>query len=539
MAASISSIPLSEHAAPTLSAIQGNPEIAIAVTALLVGSGILWMQSSTGAKSAGFPKFGNHTAEEFQANALEIIEKGRVQFKDKPFTVTTQEGQFTILSPELGNLLRSEPGLSFTHAIAEPMHPHLPGFEPFAAGNRPSALLQIVTRKQLTKSISRITKPLSVEASFAVEHNFGSSAEWRSVQPYPGLLDVIARLSSRVFLGKELCRSEEWLNITKLYTINSIQAAQELYRYPVWMRRFANAWLLPKGRIIRQQIADATRLIDRVIEERRRERQQRDTGSKAVDDEVPNAIDWFEEESAGVPYNSGHMQILLSTVAIHTTTDLLTETMLRLVQEPEFIEELRAEIKSVLLAEGAWTKTVLYKLKMVDSAFKEAQRMRPLMGASMLRRVITPTPIPGTDHTLPKGALIGVSTHLRLDPDVYEQPHKYNGRRFADMRASGETNLPVHLVSTGPTSLSFGHGSHACPGRFFAANELKIALCHLLIKYDWELDPSHNAGGSAVDMTPDMDGINFTANTSIKLRFRKRTPEEMGIDLDTVGEGAE
>ncbi|GKU22907.1 unnamed protein product, partial [Fusarium langsethiae] len=66
----------------------------------------------------------------------------------------------------------------------------------------------------------------------------------------------------------------------------------------------------------------------------------------------------------------------------------------------------------------------------------------------------------------------------------------------------------------------------------------------LLIKYDWELDPAqnssdNNAGGSAVDMTPDMDGINFTVNTSVKLRFRKRTSEEMGIDLDTVGEGAE
>ncbi|GKU16246.1 unnamed protein product [Fusarium langsethiae] len=145
MAASASSIPFSEHAALTLSVIQGNPQIAIAVTALLVGSGLLWMQSSTGTKSAGFPKLANQTAEEFQANALEIIEKGRIQFKDKPFTLTTQEGQFTILSPELGNTLRSEPGLSFTHAIAEPMHPHLPGFEPFAAGNRPSAQCWIAT----------------------------------------------------------------------------------------------------------------------------------------------------------------------------------------------------------------------------------------------------------------------------------------------------------------------------------------------------------------------------------------------------------
>ncbi|KAJ1329931.1 cytochrome P450 monooxygenase 2 [Microdochium nivale] len=538
MAASSSSVPFSDQIVPAISAIQGNPQSAIAVTALLVGGGLLWMQSSTGTKSAGFPQLPNQTVEEFQANAQQTIERGRIQFKDKPFTLKTNEGHLTILSPELGNALRSDPGLSFTAATSETNQAHLPGFEPFASDTRNVNLLQIVARKQLTKSLSRVTKPLSTEASFAVHHNLGSSTAWRSIHPYPELLDVVARISSRIFLGEELCRNEEWLNITKLYTVNSIQAMRELRRYPAWMRRFVNAWFLPKGRLIRKQIADATRLIDGVIEERRRERQQ--CGGKVSDQEVPNAIDWFEEESAGKPYSSGLAQITLATVAIHTTTDLLTETMLRLAQEPEFVEELRAEIKSVLLAENAWTKTVLFNLKMVDSAIKEAQRMRPIMSASMLRRVTTPTPIPGTGHTLPKGSQISISTHLRFDPDVYEEPQKYIGRRFADMRTSGETKLPVHLVSTGPTSLSFGHGNHACPGRFFAANELKVALCHLLIKYDWELDPSSkNAGDGAVDMTPDMDGIFYNVNTSVKLRYRKRTSEEMGIDLDAIGEGKE
>jgi cytochrome P450 len=35
--------------------------------------------------------------------------------------------------------------------------------------------------------------------------------------------------------------------------------------------------------------------------------------------------------------------------------------------------------------------------------------------------------------------------------------------------------------------MGFGHGNHACPGRFFAASELKIQLSHLLIKYEWKL----------------------------------------------------
>lgn len=32
--------------------------------------------------------------------------------------------------------------------------------------------------------------------------------------------------------------------------------------------------------------------------------------------------------------------------------------------------------------------------------------------------------------------------------------------------------------------MGFGYGKHACPGRFFAAAEIKTALCHMLLKYD-------------------------------------------------------
>ncbi|KAJ1328159.1 cytochrome P450 monooxygenase 2 [Microdochium nivale] len=535
MAASSSSIPFSEHVAPALSAIQGNPQSAIAVTALLLGGGLLWMQGSASNKSTGIPQLANQTAEEFRINPRKIIERGLAQFKDKPFTITTPMGNFAVLSPELGNAIRNEQNLDFMRTNANNMHSHLPGFEPFAVGDQNEAILHSVVRKQLTKSLTRIAKPLSAEASFAIEHNFGSSTSWRTIEPYSGYLDVIARLSSLIFLGEELCRDEEWLNITKLYTINSVEAAGELRRYPTWMRRFANAWLLPKSRLARQQITDASRLINRVMEERRMNRRDGKEDSQSV----PNAIDWFDQESGGDPYDAGRLQITLSTAATHTTTDLLTETMLRLAQDPNFIEELRAEIKAVLVAEGAWTKNALYNLKLVDSALKEAQRLRPIASATMVRMAMAPTPIPGTNHVLDTGALAVVSSHLRLDPDVYEEPHKYNGRRFAEMRAKGETKVPVHLVTTGPASLGFGHGNHACPGRFFAANELKIALCHLLIKYDWEVAPGQSAGGSALDMTPAVDGFNFTVNTSAKLRYRKRAPEDISIDLDMVGQGSD
>lgn len=32
--------------------------------------------------------------------------------------------------------------------------------------------------------------------------------------------------------------------------------------------------------------------------------------------------------------------------------------------------------------------------------------------------------------------------------------------------------------------MHFGYGRHACPGRFFAANEIKLILARILVDYD-------------------------------------------------------
>ena len=49
-----------------------------------------------------------------------------------------------------------------------------------------------------------------------------------------------------------------------------------------------------------------------------------------------------------------------------------------------------------------------------------------------------------------------------------------------------------HLfVTVSPESLTWGYGNHACPGRFFADNELKGILIELLRKWDLRVaDPA-------------------------------------------------
>ncbi|TQN64910.1 Cytochrome P450 monooxygenase pyr3 [Colletotrichum shisoi] len=82
---------------------------------------------------------------------------------------------------------------------------------------------------------------------------------------------------------------------------------------------------------------------------------------------------------------------------------------------------------------------------------------------------------------IPKGACVGVSSHALWDPEVYPEPEKWDGYWFYRLREEpGKENF-AQLVSTAPGHLGFGHGRHACPGGFFAANEIKIVLAHILL----------------------------------------------------------
>ncbi|OGM39927.1 hypothetical protein ABOM_011363 [Aspergillus bombycis] len=135
------------------------------------------------------------------------------------------------------------------------------------------------------------------------------------------------------------------------------------------------------------------------------------------------------------------------------------------------------------------------------------------------------------DVTIHKGQRVCVDSYNMMNPDIYDQPKKYDAYRFLRMRDKPGFENKGHLVATTPDHLSFGHGQHACPGHFFAANEMKVALCHLLLKYDWKL-----ASGCSVD--PTVVGVSRSVNPTTRLLFRRREEDiplaSLGFDDDVL-----
>lgn len=88
---------------------------------------------------------------------------------------------------------------------------------------------------------------------------------------------------------------------------------------------------------------------------------------------------------------------------------------------------------------------------------------------------------------LPKGSLLAIPTAVMQSEDLYENAGFFIGDRFLELRNSTGEEHKHQLVATSPRHhFGFGHGTHACPGRFFVAIEMKVLLVYLLQKYNWK-----------------------------------------------------
>ncbi|KAG9238506.1 cytochrome P450 [Amylocarpus encephaloides] len=181
-------------------------------------------------------------------------------------------------------------------------------------------------------------------------------------------------------------------------------------------------------------------------------------------------------------------------IALHATTELLKQTLIDLCAHPELMEPVREEFKSAV-AEFGWTTAGVYKMQLIDSIVKETQRLEQrslgfscqhsifrwvfgqlyadlYFSVDLERKVLR-------EVVLPKGEDIAVDSSMIWDASIYPDPNKYDGYRFLKLRQSGSTSAAFIISITSTEHIAFGLGRPVCLGRFFAANEVKIALAKL------------------------------------------------------------
>jgi cytochrome P450 len=192
----------------------------------------------------------------------------------------------------------------------------------------------------------------------------------------------------------------------------------------------------------------------------------------------------------------------LEFAATHTTSLTGHAVIIDLLSsDPAFLEEIREEAARVLKEEGGhWTKNGLSRLVRLDSAIRESMRVSNFAQVLVERKVIAAEGVTNEEE----GWHVPYGGHLTLnlqgvhhDNDIYEHADVYDAFRYSRPRETFEAKSQdergseevlklkqLGLVTTGDAHLPFGHGRHACPGRFFAAIELKMILAYLFLNYE-------------------------------------------------------
>lgn len=182
-------------------------------------------------------------------------------------------------------------------------------------------------------------------------------------------------MSTRLFLGPDLCRDQEWTKLTTTYTHAVFRAVHCLRLFPPILRPLANQ-VLPICRRTRAALYACRAHIGPIVAARQARKEEALVSGKGGELFYDDAIEWCQKEYAE-DRDPADSQISLAMVAIHPTTDQLTETVLQIARHPELFGALREEITLVLGREGI-KKTALGNLKLLDAVIKESQRLKPV-----------------------------------------------------------------------------------------------------------------------------------------------------------------
>lgn len=141
----------------------------------------------------------------------------------------------------------------------------------------------------------------------------------------------------------------------------------------------------------------------------------------------------------------------------------------------------------------------------------------------------TTSPVTFTDGLqVPPNTRTLVSCHNMWTEAVHANAAEFDGYRFLKLRQKPGQENWTQLVSTSNNHLGFGHGMHACPGRFFAATTAKVLLAHVVLKYDLKL---------LDDQKPDIieHGAAQYANVWCGIGVRRRKEEiDLACPMSTV-----
>ncbi|KAJ7049341.1 cytochrome P450 [Mycena amicta] len=458
-------------------------------------------------------------AQEYLKNAPKVVQRGYNKYKNGVFRVPYYDKWVVVVgSQQLVHDLRSsrDEDLSAILGFGAIFAARWTLGQSFVTNDYHTKVIQSSMTRSISERFGDIKDEVAV--AFNDEIRFSGGEEWVTVPGLTTVLRVISRASNRLFVGLPLCRDPDYRDLMVNFAIGAMNSAKKINLFPHWLKPLVGPFITTLPR----DLEHAKRHLVPLIEERLAQEAQHGANWP----ERPNdLISWLLEYAEGDERTSHELtrrMLMVNFVAIHTSANSFTQALFHLAHEPHYVEPLREELAAAV-AEDGWTKTAMSKCIKLDSFLRESQRFNGASAVNINRIVVNPSGFTFSDGThLPQGTFLAAATHAtHHDGENYADPDVFDGFRFAKMRdgedtANSKGSIKLQMVAPDVKYLSFGLGRHACPGRFFAVNELKLMLAYILENYDVKLEGPERP-------PTEWFGTLAAANRFGKVMFRKRT----------------
>nr|BDO47175.1 14-alpha sterol demethylase Cyp51A [Aspergillus lentulus]BDO47176.1 14-alpha sterol demethylase Cyp51A [Aspergillus lentulus]BDO47177.1 14-alpha sterol demethylase Cyp51A [Aspergillus lentulus] len=188
-----------------------------------------------------------------------------------------------------------------------------------------------------------------------------------------------------------------------------------------------------------------------------------------------------------------HMMITLLMAGQHSSSSISAWIMLRLASQPQVLEELYQEQLANLGPIGPDGNLPPLQYKDLDKlpfhqhVVRETLRLHSSIH-SLMRKVKSPLPVPGTPYVIPPGRVLLASPGVTALSDEHFpnagcwDPHRWENQAAKEQENDEVVDYGYGAVSKGTSSpyLPFGAGRHRCIGEKFAYVNIGVILATIV-----------------------------------------------------------
>ncbi|KAF4636602.1 hypothetical protein G7Y89_g1492 [Cudoniella acicularis] len=347
---------------------------------------------------------------------------------------------------------------------------------------------------------------------------------WKAFSTYELCSGLVYRHTARVLVGKELAQNTAYIDSILKYTESFLMSG---FMWPVrppadWtlIRKwwyYIGTWGLRRD--INRSFKFLLPLINSRMEELEElggqpQEKHMDLVQGLVEMHIPDA-------SEARPIRHAHRILHLTFAASAVSSALLLHTIHQTLRTPEFLPELRAEIKMALEQNGGWTEKALLNMYFLESYIREMLRLCPPSVFTGQRTILSRSYTFDDDLKLPAQTRIAFPVlQIHTDADNYEDPLKFNPYRFMGSALGAGDNKAAFRINN--KYLSFGYGKQACPGRFLAIRQVKLLLAKLFLEYEFQWAGGPDKGPERLNGNIVEGQIFPDLTTRVELRRREK-----------------